>query len=95
MPQCWAVWFPWSAARCIFAAVVAFRKKKASSGSGVNYSFKKILPWFILGFFGTSLLNTLGVISGSSATFTTEAGKFFIVVALSAFSSPIDLACVP
>jgi len=69
----------------IFAAVVAIRKKKAADKSGeVNYSFKKIFPWFILWFLAASLLNTAGIINGQLAGVMTETGKFFIVVALSA-----------
>jgi uncharacterized integral membrane protein (TIGR00698 family) len=69
----------------IFAAVVAVRKKKEANKSGeVNYSFKKIFPWFVLWFLVASLLNTVGIINGQLAGIMTEAGKFFIVVALSA-----------
>lgn len=69
----------------IFAAVVAVRKKKEANKSGeVNYSFKKIFPWFVLWFLTASLLNTVGIINGQLAGIMTEAGKFFIVVALSA-----------
>lgn len=69
----------------IFAAVVAVRKKKEANKSGeVNYSFKKIFPWFILWFLIASLLNTAGIINGQLAGIMTEIGKFFIVVALSA-----------
>lgn len=76
----------------IFAAVVAIQKKKAANISGeVNYSFKKIFPWFIVWFLVASLLNTVGIINGQAAGVITEIGKFFIVVALSAIGLNSDL----
>lgn len=75
----------------IFAIVVSIQKKKKANISGVNYSFKKIFPWFIVWFLVASLLNTVGVINGQVAGLFTEAGKFFIVVALSAIGLNTDL----
>jgi len=69
----------------IFAAVTIFRKKKAAkAGGSVNYSLKSIFPWFIVGFLIASLLNTLGVFSETAVEIVSTAGKFFIVMALSA-----------
>lgn len=75
----------------IFAAIVSIKKKKeASKSGGVNYSFKKIFPWFIIWFLVASLLNTVGVINGQMVGFVTELGKFLIVVALSAIGLNSD-----
>lgn len=75
----------------IFAAIVSIKKRKEASKSGeVNYSFKKIFPWFIIWFLIASLLNTVGVISGQMVGFVTELGKFLIVVALSAIGLNSD-----
>lgn len=75
----------------IFAAIVSIKKKKEASKSGeVNYSFKKIFPWFIIWFLVASLLNTVGVINGQMVGFVTELGKFLIVVALSAIGLNSD-----
>jgi len=75
----------------IFAAVVAFRKKRTSGkDNGVNYRFKAIFPWFILWFLAASLLNTAGIIAGPTAALCTETGKFLIVVALSAIGLNSD-----
>ncbi len=69
----------------IFAAVTISRKRKAAKAEGsVNYSFKSIFPWFIVGFLAASLLNTLGIFSENAVSFLSSAGKFFIVMALSA-----------
>ena len=69
----------------IFSFVVAYKKKKAAKeDSKVNYSFKKIFPWFIIWFLVASLLNTLGVFSVSSVHYINIVGKFMIVMALTA-----------
>ncbi len=76
----------------IFAAVVSIKKKREANRNGeVNYSFKKIFPWFIVWFLVASLLNTVGIINGQAAGIITEIGKFFIVVALSAIGLNTDL----
>jgi uncharacterized integral membrane protein (TIGR00698 family) len=75
----------------IFAAVVSIRKRKEASKSGeVNYSFRRIFPWFIIWFLAASLLNTVGVINSQIAGFFTELGKFLIVIALSAIGLNSD-----
>lgn len=75
----------------IFAAVMAIRKKKAASNAGtVNYSFRSIFPWFILGFLGTSLLNTMGVFNDTTVTFLSDLGKFMIILALTAVGLSAD-----
>lgn len=75
----------------IFSFIVAIQKKKEVSGnSTVNYSFKKIFPWFILWFLVASLLNTIGLFKGSSITYINLLGKFMIVMALSAVGLSAD-----
>ena len=69
----------------VFAIVTILKKKKTVKADGtVKYSLKKIFPWFIIGFLLTSLLNTLGIFSKSIVEFLSAAGKFMIVMALSA-----------
>ena len=75
----------------IFAFVYAYkRKKSAKTESSINYSFKRIFPWFILGFLGTSLLNTLGVFSENAVSILSATGKFLIVMALTAVGLNAD-----
>lgn len=75
----------------IFALITAYKKKKESEkDSKVNYSFKKIFPWFIVWFLVASLLNTLGVFKGDSITYINTLGKFMIVMALSAIGLNTD-----
>ena len=75
----------------IFSIVVAIKKKKESKvDTTVNFSFKKIFPWFILWFLVASLLNTLGLFKGSSVSYINTLGKFMIVMALSAIGLSSD-----
>ncbi|MDK2933836.1 MAG: hypothetical protein PWP27_1646 [Clostridiales bacterium] len=75
----------------IFAIVVAMKKKaEAQKNSTVNYSFKKIFPWFILWFLVASLLNTLGLFTNDLIHSFKLIGKFMIVVALSAIGLSAD-----
>ncbi|MBU3213799.1 putative sulfate exporter family transporter [Clostridium estertheticum] len=76
----------------IFAFVTAYKKKKESkNNSKVNYSFRKIFPWFIIWFLVASLLNTLGIFKGNSITYINTTGKFMIVMAMSAIGLNTDL----
>jgi uncharacterized integral membrane protein (TIGR00698 family) len=75
----------------IFAFAMTLKKKKTSdSGSTVNYSFKSIFPWFILGFLITSLLNTLGLFNVDTVSYLSSIGKFLIVMALTAVGLSAD-----
>jgi uncharacterized integral membrane protein (TIGR00698 family) len=75
----------------IFAFITAYAKKKESQkDSKINYSFKKIFPWFILGFLFASLLNTFGLFKGYSISYINIIGQFMIVMALSAIGLSTD-----
>lgn len=74
----------------IFAFAEFIKRRKINDGTQVTYSFKKIFPWFIIWFLVASLLNTTGLITGGSAKICTEAGKFMIVLALSAIGLNSD-----
>lgn len=75
----------------IFSIIVAIQKKKeASENKTVNFSFKKIFPWFILWFLVASLLNTVGLFKGTTITYINQLGKFMIVMALSAIGLSSD-----
>jgi uncharacterized integral membrane protein (TIGR00698 family) len=75
----------------IFSFVVAYKKKKASKeDSKVNYSFKKIFPWFIVWFLVSSLLNTIGIFPSNSIQYINATGKFMIVMALTAIGLNSD-----
>lgn len=75
----------------IFSVLVSIQKKKEARNNGkVNYSFKKIFPWFILWFLVASLLNTLGLFSPEIVKLINALGKFMIVMALSAVGLSAD-----
>lgn len=75
----------------IFSFIMAYKKKKtAIDNSKVNYSFKKIFPWFILWFLIASLLNTIGVFPANSIRYINLLGKFMIVMALTAIGLKSD-----
>jgi uncharacterized integral membrane protein (TIGR00698 family) len=69
----------------IFTIIVAYKKKKeAKEDKNVNFSLKKIFPWFILWFLVASLLNTLGLFNENAIKYINTLGKFMIVMALCA-----------
>lgn len=75
----------------IFAFITAYNKKKASkTDAKVNYSLKKIFPWFILWFLVASLLNTIGLFNADSIHYINIIGKFMIVMALTAIGLNSD-----
>lgn len=76
----------------IFAIITSIQKKRESTQSqSVNYSFKKIFPWFIIGFLVASLLNTVGLFPKESINYINTIGKFMIVMALSAIGLSTDI----
>lgn len=76
----------------IYAFVISVNKRREARKSyNVNYSFKKIFPWFILGFLGMSLANSLGILGKVAPSFLVETGKFLIIVALSAIGLNSDI----
>ena len=74
----------------VFAFATAVQKKKQAASKEVNFSMAKIFPWFIVWFMLASLLNTFGIITPGAAKIITEAGKFMIIIALSAIGLNSD-----
>lgn len=69
----------------IFAIITSAKKRgDANKNSKLNYSIKKIFPWFIIGFLIAALLNTLGLFQSQMLIVIGKTGKFMIVMALSA-----------
>lgn len=76
----------------IFAAAMAMKRRRTSRHEGlIKYSFKSIFPWFVVGFLIASLLNTAGIFDKGTVSFLTSAGKFLIVMALSAVGLSADI----
>jgi len=75
-----------------FVALMMVRKKReAQHARSAKFHPAKIFPWFILGFLFMSALNTVGVLDSAMVSFLKEAGKFLIIMALSAIGLKTDL----
>jgi uncharacterized integral membrane protein (TIGR00698 family) len=75
----------------IFSIITGVQKSKASkTDTSINYSIKRIFPWFILWFLVASILNTLGLFNSSAIHYISILGKFMIVMALSAIGLSAD-----
>ncbi|WP_196599491.1 YeiH family protein [Pectinatus frisingensis] len=72
---------------CVFFAVLTARCNKKSS----NFNFYKIFPWFILWFIVASIINTIGIIPESITHLLGSAGKFCIILAMSAIGLNTNL----
>ena len=55
---------------------------KAASSSG--YSFRKVFPWFVLGFLAAALIYTFLPIPAPVSAFLVQTGKFLIIMAMAA-----------
>ncbi len=61
---------------------LALMISKKTKGTGAAYDFKRVFPWFVLGFLAASVANTfLSMPAGLSSTLG-QAGKFLIVMAM-------------
>lgn len=74
-----------------FVVVMMRRKKAAQGGTGASFTIAGIFPWFILGFLAMSALNTSGILGVHVISVLKDAGKFLIVMALSAIGLKTDL----
>ncbi len=59
----------------------AFAVMIGRSRGGGDFRVARVIPWFVLGFLGMAVLNSIGVLGSAAPTFST-AGKFAIAVAL-------------
>lgn len=78
-----------------FAIISGLRKKRTADSNDaadhhLSFSWRKIVPTFIILFLIGSLMNTLGVFNESVITALNHVGKFCIVVALSAVGLSAD-----
>ncbi len=61
---------------------LAFMISKQARGSGAAYDFKKVFPWFVLGFLAASIVNTYLPLPTEFSSTLAQAGKFLIVMAM-------------
>jgi len=80
----------------LFTALMAIRKKREAAGSGEPYlgRLRTIFPWFILWFLVASFLHSIGVIPAGIEPLIGQAGKFMIVMALTAIGLNADLRSI-
>lgn len=78
----------------IFSALTAVKQAKSQSGGELNRwsHVKAIFPWFILGFLGFAVLNSLGGIPNGLGTVLKGASRFMMTMALGAIGLNTDLA---
>lgn len=72
---------------CLFFAFLTSRKK-AKEG---NFHLAKVFPWFILWFVVASIVNTSGFLPAALTDFLGNAGKFAIILAMSAIGLHTDI----
>lgn len=71
----------------IILAIIVSRKNMHAE----NYSLKSVFPWFILWFVVASIINTTGFLPESVSKFLGDAGKFCIILAMSAIGLNTNL----
>ena len=57
---------------------------RRSARQGSTFSFRKIFPWFVLGFLAASVVGTFAPLPPALLAFLPQAGKFLIVMAMAA-----------
>jgi len=75
----------------VLAVYISRKAKKEAAQSKGAYSFRKIFPWFVLGFIAAALVYTFLPIPASLSSFLVKAGKFLIVMAMAAIGLNTNL----
>ncbi len=78
----------------VVLAFVQTRKEKQNAKEGTTVNFKKIFPFFILYFIAASIITTIALNCGVSASFfkpVKDLSKFFIVLAMAAIGLNTDI----
>ena len=73
--------------------LAAFKSFGSRTGA-VNVKWTKLVPWFILWFLGAALLRSAGLVPDLAVEWLPWAGRFLIIVALSAVGLSADLRAV-
>ena len=61
---------------------LAFWISRKNKSEGLNYNFKSVFPWFILGFVAASIIVTSGIIPAEWASALSKLGKIMIIMAM-------------
>ena len=71
---------------CLFFMTLTMREKKTTG----HFDIVKIFPWFILGFLGMAVVNTLGYIPPTLVPLLKDSARFLIILALTAVGLKTD-----
>ena len=75
----------------VTVVLAIYTSRKATGKQKGSYQFVKIFPWFVLGFLASSVINTFFQMPAETSRFLSQAGKFVIVMAMSAIGLNTNL----
>lgn len=81
----------------VFSFIQLYMRRKESLSAGkdsekkVNFNFKKVFPWFILGFVVMAILNSMGWIPAELAQILKAISRFLMIMALGAIGLKTNL----
>jgi len=75
----------------ITLALAVYTSRKGRDAGKGSYSFRKVFPWFVLGFLAAALMYTFLPIPAAISAFLVQAGKFLIVMAMAAIGLNTNL----
>lgn len=68
-----------------------YTSRKSLQSDNKSFHISKVFPWFILGFLGASVCNTFVPVIANAGEVLSQAGKFFIVMAMVAIGLNTNL----
>ena len=71
--------------------VLAIYTSRKSAKADSNFSFIKVFPWFVIGFIAAAVINTFAPIPHAVSSGLVTAGKFLIVMAMTAIGLNTNL----
>lgn len=74
----------------IIIGIYISMKSSKEAGQKTKVNIFKIFPWFLLGFLGMSVLNTMGIFTANIVDHITVASKFMILMAMASVGLGVD-----
>ncbi len=71
--------------------LLAIYTTKKNKEENSKFSLGKVFPYFILGFIGASIVNTIGILEPLTSNFLGHSGKFLIVMAMASIGLSTDI----
>ena len=75
-------------------ALFAFMQRGGSKGKAVSFSLTRYLPWFVIGFFLTSLLRTAGAVPVELGSFAKDLSRWLTIASMAALGLGVDVRAV-